>query len=345
MTMSEPPSLKPIGAIRRKPVSVSSTELVRSRELAAGRPLPLLFEPGIEGVDLASWVAGQRERLESLLLAHGGLLFRGFPVGLEEVDRFMRAFSDDLLDYTYRSTPRSQVAGKILSSTEYPADQAIPFHNEMSYSRSWPLRIWFCCLIAAATGGATPIADSRRVYQRMPAEIRDELERKKVMYVRNYGGGVDLPWQEVFQTGSREAVERFCAEAGIELEWQGSDRLRTRQVCQATAVHPRTGEKVWFNQAHLFHVSSLPPDVQQALLDDLGEEGLSRNTYYGDGSPIAPAALDEIRRVYAEEAVSFPWQPGDVLMLDNMLVAHAREPFTGARKVVVGMAQAMSQEL
>lgn len=345
MTMSEPPSLKPIGAVRRKSVSVSSTELVKSRELAAGRPLPLLFEPGIEGIELASWAAGQREPLERLLLAHGGLLFRGFAVGLEELDRFMRALSDDLLDYTYRSTPRSQVTGKIYSSTEYPADQAIPFHNEMSYSRSWPLRIWFCCLAAAATGGATPIADSRRVYQRMPGEIREEFERKKVMYVRNYGAGVDLPWQEVFQTDSRDAVESFCADAGIEVEWHGGDRLRTRQVCQATAVHPQTGDKVWFNQAHLFHVSSLQPDVQRALLDAFGEEGLSRNTYYGDGSPIDTETLDEIRRVYAAETVSFPWQPGDLLMLDNMLVAHAREPFTGARKVVVGMAQAVSQEL
>lgn len=37
--------------------------------------------------------------------------------------------------------------------------------------------------------------------------------------------------------------------------------------------------------------------------------------------------------------VVFPWQTGDVLMLDNMLTAHAREPFQGPRKVVVAMAE------
>jgi hypothetical protein len=47
--------------------------------------------------------------------------------------------------------------------------------------------------------------------------------------------------------------------------------------------------------------------------------------------------LDEIRKIYQQEAAIFPWQEGDVLMLDNMLAAHGRAPFAGSRKVVVGM--------
>ena len=49
--------------------------------------------------------------------------------------------------------------------------------------------------------------------------------------------------------------------------------------------------------------------------------------------------FDQVRAVWAEETVSFPWAEGDVLMLDNMLVAHARRPFEGPRKVVVAMAE------
>jgi alpha-ketoglutarate-dependent taurine dioxygenase len=38
----------------------------------------------------------------------------------------------------------------------------------------------------------------------------------------------------------------------------------------------------------------------------------------------------------------FDWQQGDVLLQDNMSVAHAREPFSGERVVAVGMAEPYS---
>jgi hypothetical protein len=69
------------------------------------------------------------------------------------------------------------------------------------------------------------------------------------------------------------------------------------------------------------------------------EEDLPRNVYYGDGSAIVAADLDLICEAYEEERVVFPWKDGDVLLLDNMLSAHARNPFTGKRQVVVGMAE------
>ena len=37
------------------------------------------------------------------------------------------------------------------------------------------------------------------------------------------------------------------------------------------------------------------------------------------------------------EAVTFSRQRGDVLVLDHMLTAHGRRPFTGARRVLVAM--------
>ena len=57
------------------------------------------------------------------------------------------------------------------------------------------------------------------------------------------------------------------------------------------------------------------------LLAGLEEEDLPNNTYYGDGSPIEPSVLEEIREAYRMETVSFAWQEGDILMLDNMLRA------------------------
>lgn len=329
------------GLVKRREIDVARTELISFEPLRDNGVLPLLARPAVEGVDLAVWLEGHREEIGRRLLDHGGILFRGFGVRTpEKLEQLVRALSGEPLEYTFRSTPRSQVRGEIYTSTEYPADQSIPLHNEMSYTSSWPLKIFFCCAVASPEGGETPIADSRAVLRRLDPKVRERFERTGVMYVRNYGEGIDLPWREVFQTDSREAVGEFCRRAGLELEWLGEDRLRTRQVCQAVAPHPRTGEPLWFNQAHLFHVSSLPEAVRESLLATVAEEDLPRNTYYGDGSPIEPGTLEQIREAYREESVVFPWQEGDVLLLDNMLTAHGRRPYRGPRKVLVGMAEA-----
>lgn len=340
------PSLRGLGAPRRQAVSVSQEDLIKFDALAPDQPLPLVVQPAVEGVDLLSWLKNNWRAFEPKLLKHGGILFRGFNIkSVPDFEQLIGAVSGDLLEYSYRSTPRSQVSGRIYTSTEYPADQSIPMHNEMAYTSSWPMKIWFYCVKAAEQGGETPVADSRNVYNRIDPRIRDRfVEKGGVMYVRNYGRGIDLPWQDVFQTKDKAEAEEFCRSAGIEFSWKGDDQLRTSQVCQAVARHPVTGEMVWFNQAHLFHVTSLQPEVREALLATFKEENLPRNTYYGDGSPIEPEALDEIRAVYEQETVAFPWHEGDVMLLDNMLAAHGRKPFSGTRKTVVGMAESISAD-
>jgi alpha-ketoglutarate-dependent taurine dioxygenase len=113
--------------------------------------------------------------------------------------------------------------------------------------------------------------------------------------------------------------------------------LRTRQIRQAIAAHPHTGEVVWFNHAHLFHVSNLDFDSRNYLLESLGMDRLPRNAFYGDGSPIEDTVLDEIRGLYNSTAVEFEWLRGDVMLVDNFLAAHGRAPFKGERQILVAM--------
>lgn len=286
-----------------------------------------------------NWVKDNKDLFEQTLLKYGGILLRGFDINsISEFNKFSQIICPSLLEYTYRSTPRSNLGGKIYTATEYPADQSIPLHNENAYSDAWPQKILFFCAIQANEGGETPIADSRKVLKRIDKEIIKKFEDKGVLYVRNYSLGVDLSWQEVFQTEDKKEVENYCLNHSIQYFWnQEGPELTTKQVCQATLLHPITKEKVWFNQAHLFHISSLDKEIAKALVMELVEKNLPRNSFYGDGTSIEEEIFNHIREAYEKEMIVFKWQQGDIMILDNVLMAHGRKPYSGERKIAVAM--------
>lgn len=334
------PGGKRLGSIRRQPISAGQSSLVKTSVLQPDQPLPLVIEPAVDGVELIEWARGQREFIGGLLLEHGGLLFRNFGiVSTASLERFTEALSGTLLEYQDRATPRSQVSGNIYTSTDYPADQTIELHNESAYAQTWPRKILFCCAIAAQQGGETPIADCRRILARLDPEIRDRFARKHLMYVRNFGDKIGIPWQQAFNTTDPRVMEEFCRQNGIDFEWKSAHHLQTRQIRPALIPHPETGKDVWFNQATAFHASTLEPEIRDVLLADFGDYGLPKNVFYGDGSPIDAADLEHVREAYRQETVMFRWQVGDVLLLDNILVAHGRAPFVGPRKILVSMAE------
>jgi alpha-ketoglutarate-dependent taurine dioxygenase len=329
-----------IANVEQEAVVLPQAKRIKTDYLCLEHSMPLVISPDDKSVDLIAWVADQRQFIESSLARHGALLFRGFNLSeAPEFGQFVKAVSGELIEYRERTSPRRSVHGRVYTSTDYPASESIFPHNESSYNATFPMKIFFFCHTPATRGGSTPIADTRKIFERIEPEVRERFVEKKYLYVRNFGSDLGLPWQDVFQTADKAAVEAYCRNGNIECEWRGEDRLQTRQVRAAVARHPHTREWVWFNHATFFHISTLERRVRDALIKMVPEGDLPNNTYYGDGSSIEPAVLDTLRAAYQQELVEFSWRRGDVLMLDNMLTAHARQPFAGPRKILTAMSE------
>ena len=336
--MSSAPAIKSLGSIKRKAVDLTSFNPVRERQLAPGQLLPLVIEPAAEQVDLADWIRSHHDHVVDKISLHGGILFRGFGLtSAQQFENAATAICGDLFP-EYGDLPREDVAGKVYTSTPYPEDKSILYHNESSHLPSWPARINFFCVTVAKQGGATPVVDCRKVYEGLDPSVREKFEQKGLMYVRNFCG-LDVSWQRFCGTEDRGAVEASCRKTGMTCEWTGADNLRVKQRSRAVLRHPKTGEMSFFNQVQLHHVHCLDPDVRASLLAMFQREDLPRDVYYGDGSEIEDSVMDHVGEIYEKYAVRFQWQPGDMISLDNMLVAHARDPYVGPRKILVALGE------
>jgi len=335
---STPTPMKGMRGMRRGAAAAASSQLVQTGSLD-GRDVPLVITPAIKGVDLSAWAADNRDVIVAHLLRHGAILFRGF--GLHTVADFeavASAITPELFG-EYGDLPREPDSERIYGSTPYPADKTILFHNESSHLPRWPMKQYFFCVIAAQTGGDTPILDCRELCRVIDPAVLRHFEEKGLLYVRNFSEGIDVSWQDFFKTDRRSDVEEICRTSGMAWEWKDGDRLMITRRAPAVSVHPLTGDRVFFNQVQLHHVSCLDEATRTSLRELFDEQDLPRNVSYGDGSPIADDTMDYLAKLFDDNAIAFRWQEGDIFMLDNMLVSHGRRPYGGPRKIAVAMAE------
>lgn len=321
---------------RPKPVGVRrGAELVTTRTFADWPDSPLVIEPAEPGVDLVAWTSENRQLVDRHLAAHGAVLFRGFGIDTPETfESFSRAVCTQLFTTNTEHVP---VAGNVATPVFYPADQQLLWHNENSFNLSWPTRILFACATPAESGGETPIVDSCELYRRLDPALRERFSEHGVMYQRSYGDGLGLTWQEVFDTEDQAQVEASCKATQTTWEWKDNGRLVTRFVRPAVVRHEVTGALSWFNQAQHWHISCIDPQARESLKALYPQDELPRNCYYGDGSPIADQEMQSILALYSELEIFFPWQRGDAMVVDNVLMAHGRNPYTGERRILVTM--------
>ena len=302
---------------------------------APGRPA-LLDAPTNDPV---GWVAAHRPALRAAVTEHGALFVRG--LGLRdsgEVAAVFAGLAEGLTAEREPFAPRQFYGNGVYGSTKWPANQPMCMHHEQSYTLAFPALMMFACLAAADSGGATAVADGPTMLEALPADLVARFARDGWILSRTYNDEIGASWEEAFGTDDRAAVERYCRDNAIAYEWQPDGELRTRQRRSAVVRHPVTGQRCWFNQVAFLNQATLDPEVREYLLDVYGEDGLPFNTSFGNGDPIGQDVVDLLNSTYEAHTLRQPWEDGDLLLVDNIRTAHSREAYTGAREVLVGLA-------
>jgi hypothetical protein len=205
-------------------------------------------------------------------------------------------------------------------------------HHEMSAARAFPRVLAIGCFAAPDEGGVTGLADGRAVLTALPDEIRRRFAETGWILDRCFHRLVGLPWEQAFGTADRAEVERYAEANDITLTW-AEDRLHTSQRRAAVVRHPASGDAVWFNQVAFLNEWSMDRAVREYLVMQFGPEGLPFNTRYGDGEAIGPAEIDAINDTYERHTMREPWRRGDLMLIDNIRMAHSREPYRGRREI------------
>ncbi|HIK07009.1 MAG TPA: TauD/TfdA family dioxygenase [Trichormus sp. M33_DOE_039] len=322
-----------------------------------GYQSPCVISPKVDSEnahldEIVSWLSQERQSLEKELQLKGAILLRGFKAihGVEAFKSVMSVFSSQTASDQGSTSPRTLVHNGIYTSTNAPPYLPIELHQERSFHTEFPEKIAFFCDVAPIKGGETPIADMRAVYKALPLDLIKRFEKRGVKLCRrlptkNWTGNQAVrTWQETFETDNRREVEHIAEKLGWQLKWNPFYLEVDNCVCPASITHPVTGEKVWFNQAHVLHKSNLLHWAKRyggfqlwtiALLAPIFSQLYYYHHVFGDNSEINSVDLDVIRQVISSQQIRFSWQQGDILLLDNIIMAHGRCIFKGKRRILV----------
>ncbi|MNR12400.1 Taurine catabolism dioxygenase TauD, TfdA family [compost metagenome] len=104
--------------------------------------------------------------------------------------------------------------------------------------------------------------------------------------------------------------------------------------------HRTTDELVWFNQIDQFHPAHLGDEIYETMQSIYeSTEDFPMNVKFGDGTPIEEDMVHEILNTIETVTIAPVWNKNELLIIDNELVSHGRNEFSGERKVLVSMSK------
>ncbi len=302
-----------------------------------------------------NWFKKNKDALLEKLLEHGVIYLRNCHIQKDEVVSYVEDIvgTNALLDsYAGGVAARPKIDKNLYLTTEAPAANSIAQHYEMSYMKNCPKKIFFYSHLPAEHGGATPVTFSRRVKKDLDPKIFEEYRKRGMCYIRNYFGEANdswkllLSWQRAFEVKTKKEFEDLARKNKFEFEWTKNNGLRTMNLMPGVIHHPETHEEFIHNHSVSFrpysestknsfssriHLDSLAPD-ERACLESISPETQPYAVAWGDTREmISDDIIEQIYQVSNKNKVSLNWRAGDLMIIDNILASHGRDPYKGDR--------------
>ncbi|HYD81669.1 MAG TPA: TauD/TfdA family dioxygenase [Paucimonas sp.] len=308
--------------------------------------------------DIRAHFRAHADRIKRQVREQGVLLFRGLPVSQpEEYEQILESLDYDLYRSNYGgASPRSNVTGKTFVSTEAPSPFIIGVHTEFCYQTTRPGMISFFCVTPAAGFGETPLFDLHGLWNDLGEPLRNKLQTDGLLYKRVFFGKKSLinfhkTWQDTFETRDKEVVRKFLEAEGMRYAWDASDNLSTELKLPAVLNDPLSGlpciSITTFNADSFIHnfrhfKERYHPVLRKMLEWFVTFEYNRKNSFlkvlHGCGRRFTREESVEIQRAAWANAIIFPWQTGDLLLIDNIRFGHARLNVRKPRRLIAAMA-------
>lgn len=249
-------------------------------------------------------------------LLSGAILFRGFP-DAHDPACLQTILSDHGVAY---------VGG---AASDAPRDASVPFHHELAHAPNRPTHLLFHAVRPSATGGETMLTDSRRLAQyvtqhwpRVACDLDDGVVYRRTIpdVTDPTSPPIARSWRDVLGVTTRVDAERVMAMNRMSWRWSKAGLWTQSPPLPAFRHHPRSGECAFYNSL----IAAC--DTRSASI-----------LFAKNERPVPVEFVEAVRRVAWEERYECSWEQGDVLVVDNAITMHARNPFTGNRTIHVRM--------
>ncbi|KAH7110062.1 hypothetical protein B0J11DRAFT_512602 [Dendryphion nanum] len=329
---------------------------------------PLSLKPSSSNASLPEKIEDikrlvQSGQIRTLLNAHGGIYFQDLNLqNADEFSQFAHAFGYVPHEDIGNPVRRTVLAKNVATANEGPNTKPVYPHNEFGLSPHYPAYVFFYCHSAPTAGGETPINNSAILYQKLKAihpEFIDALQAKGVKYQLFFVNGsrdqTSSPGTTVLQAYGSKVLDTDDTETArqkIETEiqrlptasWQWENQsesnllgdLRIWQHLPAIRHHPLTGETAFFNNIVSRFLNAV--DAGTLLPPHINRDGhYQPPAFYGDDGLIPQQYFETAVKIIHETRALVSWTRGDVVLLDNFTVQHAREPWEGERKLLASL--------